>query len=132
MIFLKNSNMNGLMEGFTDMLSGCFSKVLKTDIINNSNEYVVIVDIPGVKKEDINLSFENDILTISTSKDYQSDCDSKGYIKKERCCYSISRSYYLENGDENGITAKLEDGVLNIVIKKLSSGNKFKKSILIE
>lgn len=111
---------------------GIFSKDMKTDIEENEKEYTVSVDVPGVDKKDINLSFEDGYLTVSVEQNTENEDKNKSYIRKERSSMSMTRSYYLEYGDENCIKAKLNDGVLKIQIGKVENKIEQKKSISIE
>jgi HSP20 family protein len=93
-------------------------KELKTDIIDESDKYIINIDVPGVDKENINITYNEGYLNIYVSKT-ESNEEMFNYIKRERIASSISRRYYLGNVNEEKISAKLENGVLNIICKKL-------------
>ena len=76
--------------------------------------------------------FDDNTLTIEINQENEKDNSDKSYIRKERSSFSMSRSYYLENGTEEGIKAKLDNGVLNIVIPKTNKPAQNKKLISIE
>ena len=105
---------------------------MKTDICENEKEYLVTVDVPGVDKNNISVDFDDNTLTIEINQENEKDNSDKSYIRKERSSFSMSRSYYLENGTEEGIKAKLDNGVLNIVIPKTNKPAQNKKLISIE
>lgn len=95
--------------------------MMKTDVRATDTTYELDVDLPGFKKEDVALSFENGYLTISAQKGIDKDeKDQDGqYIRQERYSGSMSRSFYI--GDQiphSDIKAKFEDGVLRISIPK--------------
>ena len=71
--------------------------MMKTDVRETDNTYEVDIDLPGFKKEDININYENGYLTISTSKGLDKDeKDEQGhYIRQERYVGNMSRSFYL-------------------------------------
>ena len=104
------------------------SKFLKTDIIDNEDNYTLMIDVPGVLKKDIKLDYDNDYLTINVVHEEKDDIK---YLKKERSSYSYSRSYYLNNSDGDNIKARLLDGVLTIVIGKAKTLDS-KKTIFVE
>ena len=129
----KTDNRNTLLDDFNNFFKGSFlSKDMKTDIEENEKEYLVTVDVPGVDKNNISVDFDDNTLTIEINQENEKDNSDKSYIRKERSSFSMSRSYYLENGTEEGIKAKLDNGVLNIVIPKTNKPAKNKKLISIE
>jgi len=103
---------------------------MPTDIIDNEKEYVLNVDIPGVDKENVNISFDDSYLTIKVEAKEESTDDN--FIRHEIKSYDMSRSYYLENADEDNIKAKLTDGVLTITVGKKEQVLPEKKLIQIE
>ena len=92
--------------------------------------YHVEVDLPGVKKEDINVDLKDDVLTISGERKTKSEISEKDYYKKE-CSYGkFQRSFTLpEDTDVENIEANSEDGVLEVVIPKLKKVEKESKKI---
>lgn len=135
MYFVKKNEdrKNSLFDDFSSLFNGSFfSKDMKTDIEENEKEYAVTVDVPGVDKKDINISFEDGNLTVTVEQNKECEDKNKSYIRKERSCMSMSRSYYLEYGDENKIKAKLNDGVLKITVEKLENKIEQKRTISID
>ena len=129
----KTDNRNTLLDDFNNFFKGSFlSKDMKTDIEENEKEYLVTVDVPGLDKNNISVDFDDNTLTIEINQENEKDNSDKSYIRKERSSFSMSRSYYLENGTEEGIKAKLDNGVLNIVIPKTNKPAQNKKLISIE
>lgn len=92
--------------------------------------YHVEVDLPGVKKEDINVDLKDDVLTISGERKTKSEINEKDYYKQE-CSYGkFQRSFTLpEDTDAENIEANSEDGVLEVVIPKLKKVEKETKKI---
>ena len=113
----------------TKEFNNLFSNDGKTDIIENKDNYVVTFEVAGMRKEDIKIEINDDVLSIKATKKAQND--DKKYLIKERSFKSIERTFYLDNMDENNVRAKYEDGILTIVIKKLTEHNT-KKLIAIE
>ena len=95
--------------------------MMKTDVRETDDTYEVDIDLPGFKKEDISVSFENGYLTISTNKTLdRNDKDKDGkYIRQERYAGSMSRSFYIgKNVPKGDIKARYEDGVLKLSVPK--------------
>lgn len=94
--------------------------VPKVDVEDKENEYVLTTDLPGMAKEDIKLTYDKDILTISArheeTKDEQDD--QKNYIYKERSSSSFCRSFPVSGIRKDGIQASFADGVLTVTLPK--------------
>ena len=86
--------------------------MMKTDVRETDTTYEVDVDLPGFKKEDINVNYENGYLTISTSKGLDKDEKDKDgrYIRQERYVGNMTRSFYLGDIPKEDIKAKYEGG----------------------
>ena len=97
------------------------SRVMKTDIKEVDGRYVIDIDLPGFKKDEIQAQISDGYLTISASKGLDKDQkDDKGrYIRRERYCGECSRSFYIGDGiTEKDVSAKFEDGILKLSIPK--------------
>ena len=95
--------------------------IMKTDVRETDGTYEVDIDLPGFKKEDISVSFENGYLTVSTNKTLDRDDKDKDgkYIRQERYAGSMSRSFFIgKNIPKEDIKAKYEDGVLRLSVPK--------------
>lgn len=90
-------------------------KDLKTDIIEEKDRYILEIDVPGISKEDINITYSDKYLTVFINKIKE---ENNNYIKRERMTSSITRRFYLSNINEEKIKAKLVNGVLNIICEK--------------
>ena len=110
--------------------------LMRTDVRETENSYELDVDLPGFKKEEIQVALEEGYLTISAAKGVEKkEDDKKGkYIRQERYSGSCSRSFYVgENVTEQDSAAKFEDGILKLSIpKKDVSAVEAKKYISIE
>jgi HSP20 family protein len=97
--------------------------------IEGKNAYHIEVDLPGVKKEDIHVNIEDNVLTISGERKVKNEVKEEDYYKVESSYGSFSRSFTLpEKVDVENIHANSEDGVLEVVIPKLEVvENKAKK-----
>ena len=95
--------------------------LMKTDIRDEKDHYEMLVDLPGFKKDEIQLSLQDGYLTISAEKGLDKDENDKNgnLIRQERYSGALSRSYYIgESITEDEVKAKFEDGVLSIIIPK--------------
>ena len=87
----KNNKENSFLDDFTNFFSdGFISKDLKTDIVDKENQYEVTMDVPGINKNDISISFEDKTLTINVNRVNEENKEKKNYICKERSTSSYS------------------------------------------
>lgn len=95
---------------------------MKVDVQDKGDSYLLEADLPGVKKEDVNLSVENGVLTISVEQKEEKDEEDKArsYVYRERRSVSMNRSFSLEGIQEDGITADYTDGVLRLTLPKIA------------
>jgi len=101
----------------------------KIDIEETETSYLIDAELPGIEKEEIDLSIENDNLAITVNIQEDVDNSDKNYIHKERKVQSMSRSVRLVNTHLDAITAKTENGILRITVPKNEQGNSRKISI---
>lgn len=95
--------------------------VMKTDVREKEDGYEVIIDLPGFKKDEIDVQLENGYLNISAAKGLDKDeSDKKGkYIRRERYAGSMSRSFYVGDAiKQEDVKAKYEDGILRLSVPK--------------
>lgn len=131
-----------LMDGFgfpdvNKKLYGRHAKnMMKTDIRETDEGYEVIMDLPGFKKDEIEVQLENGYLTVSAAKGLDKDeADKKGkYICRERYAGEMSRSFYVgEDILDADIHARFENGILKLdVPKKEAKAVETKKHVAIE
>ena len=108
---------------------------MATDIREVENGYELDMELPGYKKEDVNVDLENGYLTVSASHEENNDeKDNKGnYIRRERRSGSCKRTFYVgDKVSEEDIHAKFEDGVLKLTVPKKQPKVEEKKRIAIE
>ncbi len=86
------------------------------DVYQEDNKYVVEVDLPGYKKEEINMSFNNDLLTIKAEHKEEKKEDTKKYIYRSRSQSMFTRQIRFNNIDHSTIDAKFEEGVLKVIL----------------
>ncbi|MDR0831966.1 MAG: Hsp20/alpha crystallin family protein [Bacillales bacterium] len=108
------------------------SSFLKTNIIENDDSYVLELEVPGVKKENISINLEKDTLTITVEKTAKELKEKEAYLKKEQAYGTFTRAFYVGNIKQDSIKAKNEDGILTVIIPKEKPIVPEKKQISIE
>lgn len=89
----------------------------RADIRDTGDAYELEADLPGVKKEDIQVELDNNYLTISAER--HAEKDEKGnYVRRERSYGSYSRSFDVTGVQTDQITAEYTDGVLKLRLPK--------------
>jgi len=95
--------------------------------------YHVEVDLPGIKKEDIDIDVENNVLTISGERKIKKEVKEDDYYKIESSYGKFSRSFTLpEKVDTENIHAESKNGVLEVVVPKLKEEEKKAKKIKVK
>ena len=94
--------------------------LMKTDVRETENSYELDVDLPGFKKDEIQVDLKDGYLTIQAAKGLDKDEeDKKGkYIRQERYVGACSRSFYVGGVEPQDISAKYEDGILKLSMPK--------------
>ena len=94
--------------------------LMKTDVRETEDSYELDVDLPGFKKDEIQVDLKDGYLTIQAAKGLDKDEeDKKGkYIRQERYVGSCSRSFYVGDVEPQDISAKYEDGILKLSMPK--------------
>ncbi len=121
---------NAGFEDFYNMLDDFFSDTwtprrslssdtFKVDVQDNEKEYCIDAELPGVKKEEINLEMNEGKLTISVNREESLEEEQKNYVHRERRYSSMQRAIYLQEASGDDIKAKMEDGILNIIVPKI-------------
>ncbi len=89
------------------------------DVAEQENEYIAIVELPGVKKEDVKITFENDLLTVQGERKPYAIPEEARVLLNEMRVREFSRSIRIPvEIDVNNISAELENGILRIVLPK--------------
>ena len=97
------------------------SHEMKTDVKETDSGYEVDIDLPGFKKDEINVQLDNGYLSISSAKGLDKEEKNKEgkYIRKERYAGAMSRSFYVGDAlTQEDIKAKYESGILRLSIPK--------------
>ena len=132
---LETKNNNGFMslfDEFNDFFTDTLAKDMKTNILENENDYVITSEIPGVNKDNVKIDVSDNTLTITVEKKNEDKNDNKNYIVKEISESTLTRSFYLDNMDEENITTKMDNGILTITVSKIKEVKPAVRKITIE
>ncbi|GBE01208.1 MAG TPA: Hsp20/alpha crystallin family protein [Nitrospirae bacterium] len=103
------------------------------DIFEDTDNVVIKAELPGMKKEDIDVNLTDDTITISGEKKKEEKVEKKNYYRLERSHGSFSRSFRLpKEVQTDKAKAKFKDGVLQIKIPKTAEAKKKEKKVTIE
>ncbi|MCR4760735.1 MAG: Hsp20/alpha crystallin family protein [Oscillospiraceae bacterium] len=97
------------------------AQLMKTDVMESDQDYTILIDLPGIEKENVTAELKDGYLTITAASSQQNDSqdDNGRYLRRERFSGSYSRSFYVgDTVTEQDIGAKFENGVLKLTIPK--------------
>ncbi len=133
------NNFGGLLEGILEngmpRIKGdlWYSSSAPVNIKETDKAYELHLVAPGLKKEDFKLNLEQNILTISFEQKEESNEQTEKWIRNEYTKRSFKRSFTLnEKVNASGITAKYEDGILNVSLPKKETEEKSAQQINVE
>lgn len=100
-----------------------------SNVWSDENNLFLSFALPGVKKENVEIHFENGVLTVSGKEQTQTNAEERNYIRKEFSHVSFSRSFRLDEKkfDFEKVSAVMEDGVLTITLPLKSEEKKGNK-----
>ena len=131
----------GGMRGFYNMLDDFFADTwlpernlvfdtFKIDVKEDEKAYYIDAEMPGVKKEEITLALNDGRLSISVAREENVEDKNENYVHRERRYGSVERSVYLADANSEGIDARLEDGLLKLIVQKQNKDNSSKKIVI--
>lgn len=88
------------------------------DTVEHEDRYTLRMDLPGVKQDDIDITYRDGCLTVSGTTATETQSDGDRYHYRERRWGNFSRSVRFRNIDAEGISASLTDGVLTVTVPK--------------
>lgn len=107
--------------GGDDFFSKRESAIMKTDIKEKTDKYIIEIDLPGYEKENISLDLKDGYLEVSAKveKEENSGDENDRYIHKERFYGHCSRNFYVgEEIKEEDIYAEFKNGILKVTVPK--------------
>jgi len=89
------------------------------DIVEDENQFVIKAELPEIKKEEVHVTVDNGVLTISGERKFEKEEKNKRYHRVERSYGSFTRSFSLPEGADPGkVRAEFKDGVLQVYVQK--------------
>ncbi len=108
----------GLMRQPRRRLEGVTEWAPSIDVVTKDGDLVIRAELPGVKQEDVDITLQDNVLTIAGERKAEEEEERGGYYIRERRYGSFSRSLTLPEGvDESKIHARYEDGVLEVTVE---------------
>jgi HSP20 family protein len=123
---------NSLVSDFFGDVMDFAGRSFRADIKENDDEYTIEAEMPGMKKEDIQLEINDDYLTISAEHKEEKEEKKENYIRRERRQGRYTRSFYLENVAQEDIKAEYDEGILKVHLPKEEKTPVKKRTIDIE
>ncbi len=130
----RNPQVTSMQEALDDLVRDVFSDfpspwfrastvggawVPPMDVVEEEGRYVVHLDLPGMRREDVKVSMENDTLTLTGERQHQAETKEGGYRRFERSHGTFTRTISLPNTiDSKRIEATYKDGVLTVTLPK--------------
>lgn len=112
-----NRLFSGATSGRDDMLSGEWMP--RVDVFENENNLVLEAELPGMKREDFDLSIENNVLTLKGERKFEKKDERDNYHRVERAYGSFTRSFTLPSTvTSEGAKAEFKNGILNVTLPK--------------
>jgi HSP20 family protein len=113
--FLNEDMVESFLNGNMPMFATGF---IRADIKETDNEFIIDADLPGFRKEEIEVQYEKDTLTIIAGQQEIYNNEKDQYIRRERHYGELKRSFLIENILEDQIRAEYREGVLRVVLPK--------------
>ena len=115
---LRRSIPGMLDELFDTALTTVPDATFKMDVDDNGDDYLVSAHLAGVNRDEIDVELNEGRLSISVDKKETEEQKGQNYLHKETREWSATRGVYLKDAATEGLSAKLEDGVLTVVVPK--------------
>jgi HSP20 family protein len=123
-------------DGFFDdfftspLVSATSDAAFQMDVEDAGDSYVISAHLAGVSRDEIDVELNEGRLSISVDKKESEETKGKNYLHKETREWSATRGVYLKDAAVEGLSAKLEDGVLTVTVpKQVEKANVTKISI---
>lgn len=90
------------------------------DVRESDDAYLIEAELPGIRKEDIDVDYKDNYLTLSARREDKAANVSDNFVKRERHFGDLKRSFYVDDIDESRIETSFQDGILRVVLYKHS------------
>jgi HSP20 family molecular chaperone IbpA len=128
--YLANGmNLSDFQNFFNQFGEG--TSLMKSDLKEKDNQYMLEIEIPGFSKEEIKLSLEDGYLTVTAEKQTQENEEKPKYLHRERITGKFAREFYVGDVKEKDIAATYQNGILSVTFPKETKAEE-KKYIAIE
>ena len=127
-----SKSVNELMDEFFEPINARTTNNFtpKVDVRENEQEFELLLELPGVRKEDMQIELEEDVLYVSGERKAAKETKETNVHRMEQFYGSFHRSFHLPQGlDKETIAAQYQDGILRLTIKKHEKA--IKKQIVI-
>ena len=123
MMIPRRNSFDLLEEMFGDpFFSEHESKIMKTDIKEKDDKYLIDIDLPGYEKENIKIVVEDEYLTVHANVNTENEEKEGKFVRKERYMGSCSRSFYVGTEVKSeDIKASFKNGILKLEIPKMDN-----------
>lgn len=119
-MFFKMDNENKkLYQDLPYFRLGRVNNVMRTDIYEDENQYIILIDVPGYNKEDLKITIDGEYLEVTGTR--EKPLNEENYMHEERIFGTHIRKFYVGNIRKESVDAKLENGVLELNIPKEDS-----------
>lgn len=128
-----SKSFNELMDEFFEPINARTMNNLtpKVDIRENEQEFEFLLELPGVRKKDLQIELEQDVLYVSGERKVAEETKETNVHRMEQFYGSFHRSFHLPQGlDKENITAQYQDGILRLTVKKDEKA--VKKQIIVQ
>ena len=128
-----SKSFNELMDEFFEPMNARTPNnfIPKVDIHENEQEFEFLLELPGVRKEDMQIEVDQDVLYVSGERKAAEETKETNVHRMEQCYGSFHRSFHLPQGlDKETIAAQYHDGILRLIIQKHEKA--IKKQIVIQ
>lgn len=99
----------------------------KVDVKDLGDSYLIEADLPGFEKENVQITYDQQHLTIQAKRETQSEDKAENYIRRERYCGEFKRSFFIDNISPEGIDAYFKNGILSVTLNKMPIKNETKQ-----
>ncbi|MEZ4357350.1 MAG: Hsp20 family protein [Eubacteriales bacterium] len=92
--------------------------VFRVDIVDQGESYKLTADLPGVKRENVDVSINGNLLSISVNSSSEENDNNQNYVRRERFYGKYVRSFDISDVDIKSIRGELKDGILTVSLPK--------------